>query len=255
MADRANMAKTKFLANMSHELRTPLNAIIGFSELIKNQLVGPIENPKYLEFADDILLSGRHLLNLVNDLLEMSRSEAGVHKLNLAETDLNRVVNECVQIVQSQVRDAKVELVTDYEPEPEKLSQVMIDEIKLKQVILNLLSNAVKFTPEGGRVTILTRSLTSHETYIIQVSDSGIGIEMKDVERVFEVFEQVSGDYDKDSEGAGLGLPLSKRLVELHGGTIELVSRKGTGTVVTVEMPESPKIGEPGANDNEERTA
>ena len=236
-AERANHSKTKFLANMSHELRTPLNAIIGFSDMICKEISGPVDNPKYLEFANDILVSGRHLLGLVNDLLEISRSEVGAHRLHLRQLDLPELVEECVHITAQQAKEADVTLEVDQEPDRESLARITADEIKLKQVVLNLMGNAIKFTPAGGTVRIETRRLAAQDRYRIRVTDTGIGIAPEDAGRVFEVFEQVSGDYDKDSKGAGLGLPLSKRLVELHGGTITLESEVGKGTQVIVEIP------------------
>ncbi len=232
-ADLANRAKTEFLANMSHELRTPLNSIIGFSDILANETFGPIGRPEYQEYANDINESGRHLLNLISDILDVSRIEA--NGLQLVETacDLSRLVGSCLRLVRERAGKAGIEIKKDLLADPPAL---YADERRVRQIVLNLLSNALKFTPRGGTVTVCVRR-NDDEELVISVADTGIGIATEDLEAVMSPFRQVDGSLARRYEGAGLGLPLSKRLAELHGGTVFLESEPGKGTVASAVFP------------------
>jgi PAS domain S-box-containing protein len=234
-AEIANRTKSAFLANMSHELRTPLNAIIGFSEIIGKELFGQIGSPRYREYADDIYASGTHLLNLINDILDVSKAEAG--KIDLQETviDIIDVIESSVRLVAPRARENGVEIVVA--PIDPQL-RVLADERRLKQVLLNLLSNAVKFTPMGGRIT-LEASHDPARGFVIRVADTGIGMNPADIPKALEPFGQVDSKLARKYEGTGLGLPLSKALVELHGGKLEIESAIGAGTTVTIILPTS----------------
>jgi PAS domain S-box-containing protein len=241
-AEMASRAKSGFLANMSHELRTPLNAIIGFSETMMTELMGPIGNPQYREYAEHIEFSGRHLLMLINDLLDLSKIEAG--KLELVETavDIRALLKDCQVLVGDLVQSKGLGLETDV---TDDLTSVYCDEQKLKQVIVNLLSNAVKFTPDGGAVVVAARR-EGGDILSIAVSDNGIGIAPEQMSTVMTPFGQATGthDYNREHKGTGLGLPLSKSLVELHGGEFHIESRPGEGTTVTVRLPGRARDGE-----------
>jgi signal transduction histidine kinase len=232
-AELASQAKSEFLANMSHELRTPLNAIIGFSDLLRQQTLGPVENPKYREYHAAIHSSGLHLLSLINDILDLSKAEAGKLALEEDLIDVSRTVRDILQIIDARASQGKVELrnlATD------RLPSVVADERRLRQVLLNLLSNAVKFTEPGGVVSVAARREPDGST-AISVQDTGIGIPAPDLERILRPFEQVDTGYARRYEGTGLGLPLAKKLVELHGGTLTIESRQGVGTTVTIVLP------------------
>jgi len=232
-AETANRAKSGFLANMSHELRTPLNAIIGFSETMVKQLLGPLSNARYREYAEHINLSGQHLLALINDLLDLSKIEAG--KLELVEetVDFRMLMKDCQLLVRDLAHSKDLALITDIAPE---LTAVYCDEQKLKQVIVNLLSNAIKFADPGGRVTV-TAACASPDTLHIAVSDTGIGIAPELMTKVMQPFGQADEAHNREHKGTGLGLPLSKGLVELHGGTLTLDSVQGEGTTVSIRLP------------------
>ena len=233
VAELANRTKTDFLANMSHELRTPLNAVIGFSEIIHKQMFGPIGSERYREYARDIYESGTHLLNLINDILDVSKAEAGKIELHEEIVKIDRVIDASVRLIQERARDANLELTM---PETSSLPAVRADERRLKQVLLNLLSNAVKFTPAGGRVAIAANT-TADQGFSLQVSDTGIGIAEADIAKVLSPFGQVDSKLARKYEGTGLGLSLSKALVELHGGALTIDSTVGVGTTVTVTLP------------------
>jgi signal transduction histidine kinase len=230
----AHVAKSMYLANMSHELRTPLNAIIGFSELMRCELMGPVGNPKYGEYLGDIHESASHLLDLINDVLEMSRIEAGRLVLHEAPVDITAVLVSCHRLLRERARRAGVELRVEIDAD---LPEVMCDPAKIRQIILNLATNAVKFTPRGGRV-VMTAGLAAGALELA-VADTGIGIARKDIPRVMTPFVQAANSRVLSSEGAGLGLPLAKRLTELHGGTLALASELGRGTRVAVTLPPS----------------
>jgi cell cycle sensor histidine kinase DivJ len=232
-AELANRAKSQFLANMSHELRTPLNAIIGFSEVIRDQMYGPVGSGKYLHYAADIRESGGHLLGIVNSILDMSKIEAGIFELSEGPCDIAELVEVATRMVEDGAQQSGIALEQQVEP---GLPPLMADERVCKQVLLNLLSNAVKFTATGGRVTIAADS-GPEGGLRVRVFDTGIGIPPGDLHSVFDRFSQVENSYSRKYGGTGLGLHLTKKLVELHGGTIQLESREGAGTTVTVTLP------------------
>ena len=227
----ANKHKSDFLANMSHELRTPLNAIIGFSEVLMDKMFGEV-NEKQLDYLKDIHESGRHLLSLINDILDLSKIEAGRMDLEMSSFHLPTALSNAMTLVRERAQRHGIALKLDVDP---RLGDFQADERKFKQIVVNLLSNAVKFTPDGGRVDVKARlDTTSVE---IAVKDTGIGIAPEDQAAVFEEFKQVGRDYTKKAEGTGLGLALTKRFVELHGGHIQLESALGKGSTFTVSFP------------------
>jgi signal transduction histidine kinase len=227
----ANKHKSDFLANMSHELRTPLNAIIGFSEVMLERLFGEV-NEKQEEYLNDILSSGRHLLSLINDILDLAKIEAGRMELELGAFDVPQAIDNTLMLVRERAMRRGIVLERSVEP---RLGEITGDERKVKQVLLNLLSNAVKFTPEGGRIEV--RAVVADGTVEISVSDTGVGIDPEDHEAVFEEFRQVGSDYARRHEGTGLGLALARRFVELHGGRIWVKSQKGQGSTFTFAIP------------------
>jgi PAS domain S-box-containing protein len=232
-AENANRAKSEFLANMSHELRTPLNAIIGFSEMIDQGLYGPVGSPKYVEYARDITSSGRHLLDIINDILDLSKIEAGKLQLQEQPVDVGKVVDTCVGIVKARAVRGGVEIERRM---LEPLPSLHADGRKFKQILLNLLSNAVKFCPAGGRVTI-EAGVEPGKGMVIRVSDTGVGMSADEIDIAMSWFGQVDGRLNRKYEGTGLGLPLTKALVKLHGGELELESAPGVGTTVTIRFP------------------
>jgi PAS domain S-box-containing protein len=234
-AESANRAKTEFLANMSHELRTPLNAIIGFSEIMKTQAFGPVGAPQYLEYLDDIHTSGRHLLEIINDILDMSKIEAGELKPAEADFPVSGVVRASLRLIADRAEKGEV---TVESAVPDDLPMICADERMIKQVLLNLLSNAVKFTPQGGRVTVGAR-IDENGAMALSVSDTGIGIAPEHMDVIMQPFGQADAALDRKYEGTGLGLPLVKAMTELHGGQIEIVSTVGEGTTVSVILPSS----------------
>jgi signal transduction histidine kinase len=227
----ANKHKSDFLANMSHELRTPLNAIIGFSEVLSERMFGEI-NEKQADYLKDIHESGKHLLSLINDILDLSKIEAGRMDLEISTFDLPSALSNAMTLVRERAQRHGIELALDVD---EQLGSFQADERKFKQIVLNLLSNAVKFTPDGGRVSVSAKKDTTHVE--IAVQDTGIGIAPEDQAAVFEEFKQVGRDYTKKAEGTGLGLTLTKRFVELHGGEIRLESTLGKGSTFTITLP------------------
>jgi signal transduction histidine kinase len=232
--EAANRHKSEFLANMSHELRTPLNAIIGFSEVLLERMFGDI-NPKQAEYLDDILASGRHLLSLINDILDLSKIEAGRLELDLAPFDLSLTLENALTLVRERAtrHGIALDLVVD-----DRLGPCIGDERKVKQVILNLLSNAVKFTPAGGRIGL--RAAPADGAVEVSVSDTGIGIAPEDQEAIFEEFRQVGASSSSKHEGTGLGLTLARKFVELHGGRIWVQSEAGKGSTFTFTLPVRP---------------
>jgi len=231
-AEQASRAKSSFLASISHELRTPLNAIIGFSEIIQQELLGPVGTPEYRQYADDILGSGRHLLQIINDILDLSKSETGALSIDLAPVEIGHVVDACRRMMHDQCERA--ELTVDVALAPD-LPWVDADAGRLKQILLNLISNAVKFTDAGGRIEIAAMERAGG--IAITVSDTGIGMAPEEIAVALEPFGQVDGDLNRRYEGTGLGLPLSKTLVELHGGRLAIDSTPGEGTRVTITLP------------------
>jgi signal transduction histidine kinase len=227
----ANKHKSEFLANMSHELRTPLNAIIGFSEVLLERLFGDI-NEKQDDYLKDIHSSGRHLLNLINDILDLSKVEAGRMELELSTFDVPSAISNAMTLIRERAQQHGIKLAIEVDPQ---LREIVADERKLKQILLNLLSNAVKFTPDGGRIDV--RAHLGTKDVVICVHDTGIGIAPDDQEAVFEEFRQVGPHYTSKQEGTGLGLALTRRFVELHGGVIRVESELGKGSTFTFTLP------------------
>ena len=231
-AEAANQAKSEFLANMSHELRTPLNAINGFSEIMAGEMFGPLGDPKYKGYAADILKSGQHLLSLINDILDMAKIEAGKLTLHYETVSLKEVVEDAARLMRGRVEEAGLKLLVD----APDLPHIDADHRGLKQVVLNLLSNAVKFTPEGGDI-VVALSREDDQRVRVAVTDTGIGIAAEDLSRMAKPFEQVEGQHSKTTQGTGLGLALTKSLIELHGGVLTLESEPGRGTTVSFDLP------------------
>ena len=233
-AEEANQAKSKFLANMSHELRTPLNAIIGFSEIMESGMFGPLGAEKYHEYCSDIHSSGQYLLDVINDILDMSKIEAGRIRLDFEELELDQLLNEAMRVVTARVQEKQLALTSRIAPE----LGLRADRRALKQIALNLLSNAVKFTPAGGRITV--RGRAADGCVVLGIADTGIGIAKDALARLGRPFEQVESQLTKSHQGSGLGLAISKSLVELHGGRMRIRSTLGKGTLVVVRLPLSP---------------
>jgi len=231
-AETANKAKSRFLATMSHELRTPLNAIMGFSEVMKGEILGPMSNPTYREYAGNIHASGRHLLNLINEILDLSRIEAGRYELHEEPIRLTDIAEDCYRLLKLKADAKGVAMVEEY---AHGLAQVWMDQRAVRQIVLNLLSNALKFTPKGGRITI-TVSHTQDGGQWLSVRDTGPGIPEDEIPKVLQAFGQGSLAHQTAEGGTGLGLPIVQNLIELHGGRFELHSelRKGTEAVVFV---------------------
>ena len=231
-AERAYAAKSQFLANMSHELRTPLNAIIGFSEMMQRQLLGPIGTPKYLDYITGIRESGEHLLDLISDILDMSKIEAGKYELDLEELNINKIIPLAVHMMEGRAQEGRIRITTEISKEN---MQIVADRRAIMQIILNLLSNAVKFTKPGGSVKV--ECLPREEYVCIRVTDTGIGIPANKIDVVTRPFEQAASSYTRNHEGTGLGLSITKDLVELHGGNLHIESIVGVGTTVTIRLP------------------
>lgn len=232
-AENANEAKSSFLANMSHEFRTPLNAILGFSESIKMQILGPLGNDTYGEYIDHINDSAVHLNQLVEEILDLSKIEAGKQDIDEKKIVVGELVKSCLALVNEQSRKAEIRIDGSI---GEALPLLLADERMIKQVLLNLLSNAIKFTPKGGAVQ-LRAFLSDSGEFTMVVSDNGIGISKDNHEKVFSVFGQAENIYTRSHVGSGLGLPISQRLIELHDGKLELDSASGQGTTITITFP------------------
>ena len=230
-AEAANRAKSEFLANMSHELRTPLNAVIGFSEVMQSGLFGPLGSDRYEEYARDIHQSGNYLLNVINDILDMSKIEAGRFTLDRESFDLCPMIKETVSMVSLQAKAKNITMETRIS---DSLT-VFADRRAMKQITLNLLSNAVKFTGEGGRVMVRARNMSGAVTLTIE--DNGCGIPHAALRKLGRPFEQVQNQFSKNHNGSGLGLAISRSLAELHGGALKIRSREGRGTIVSVRIP------------------
>ena len=232
-AERANQARTAFFSNMSHELRTPLNAIIGYSEMMRGGTLGPLGNPKYKEFAAQIEAGGHLLLNLINDILDYAKVEAGELVLHEEPLDLTAEFRAAAGIIEAKALTGKVALKLDV---AQDVPYLRADPIRLKQILLNLLSNAVKFTAPGGEVT-LSAAMAPEGSFVITVGDNGCGIEEEDLPKVFEAFWQADNARNRKADGTGLGLPLVKRLAEMHDGEIAITSQVGIGTQAVVTLP------------------
>ena len=243
-AEQANKSKSEFLANMSHELRTPLNSVIGFAEVMKDEVFGSI-GERYKEYAESVHTSGQHLLSLINDVLDLSKIEAGKIELVEEETDLAVVLSKCRQLLHERASQAGLHIRLEI---PAPLPFVIVDGRRIKQVILNLMSNAVKFTPPGGRIT-LRAELLEPQGLKVAVTDTGIGMTPEEVAVALEQFGQIDNDLSRQHDGTGLGLPIARSLAELHGGRLEVESKKDVGTMVTLWLPMArivPKAGAEG---------
>ena len=231
-SDLASRAKSEFLANMSHELRTPLNSIIGFSEIIKGEALGEIEQKSYVEYASDIHLSGSRLLNVINEILGISKIEAGERQLNESVVSLHSVAQTCIDLMASKIDSSRLNIdnmVSDTTP------NIIAEELAFKQIIMNLLSNAIKFTPAGGTITLATEY--DGNDLRLSVTDTGVGIEESDIAKALSPFGQIDNALSRSNAGTGLGLTLVDSLIRLHGGKLELISQKNIGTTVTLVIP------------------
>ncbi len=231
--ETANRSKSEFLANMSHELRTPLNAIIGFSEIIRSGLFGPDERVKDQEYANDIYDSGQLLLNLINDILDISKVELGTDELDEVGIKATDLVNSVVVLVRERAHKTRVKIQTGI---ADDLPMLFVDEQKLKQILINLMSNSIKFTPAGGSVDLRVWR-DAENGFLFEVTDTGIGIEARDIAKALQPFGQIDSALNRNHAGTGLGLPLAKKLTEMHGGTLELQSKPDVGTTVTIKLP------------------
>ncbi len=238
-AETANRAKSEFLANMSHELRTPLNAIIGFSEIMIRGDFGPVGSERYETYAEDIHFSGTHLLGIINNILDLTKAEAGKLTLDETEVDLVPVIGQCVRMLRENAAEHGVRIRSRV---PARLPRLNGDERLISQVVINLLSNAVKFTEAAGQVAVAV-TFTTDGSALLTVEDTGIGIAAEDLPRVVQPFTQVAGAFNRKHDGTGLGLPLVDQIMKLHGGALELESEVGHGTRATVRFPAQRLIG------------
>jgi signal transduction histidine kinase len=243
-AERASRGKSGFLATMSHELRTPLNAIIGFSEMMLREVLGSLGNEQYRAYVSDIHESGTHLLQIINDILDLSKAEAGKLELHEDVFDLHDTIRSVSQLTSARIRSGDL---SDSVTLAADLPLLRADERKTKQVLLNLVTNAIKFTPPGGRIEITGR-FDREKGVVLTVSDTGIGIAERDLDRILEPFEQVDSTFSRSHQGTGLGLPLVKVIMELHGGSLELKSEVGVGTRVSVTFPPPRAVCDPAAD-------
>lgn len=243
-AEAANVAKSKFLASMTHELRTPLNAIIGFSDMMRQEVNGPLGDPRYVAYANDIEHSGRHLLAIINDILDMSKIEAGAERLTESEVLLGVVVDTAVRLVQGEYDRYDVRLEVDSHLDH---CLVRLDQVKVSRVLINLLSNAMKFTERDGEVTLRSR-LDPTGALILTVRDNGIGMDPDEIDVALTPFGQARAIDSRDHQGTGLGLPIAKALIELHDGRFAIDSRVGEGTTVTLQLPADRVINCPHPN-------
>jgi two-component system cell cycle sensor histidine kinase PleC len=256
-AEEANLAKSRFLATMSHELRTPLNAILGFSEIMMGEVFGPLGNPHYKEYAGDIHGSGRHLLDLINEILDLSRIEAGRYTLNEEAVSLVQVVEDAHHLVKLKAKTKSITVHEQFEP---NLPKIWADERAVRQVVLNLLSNAVKFTQSGGEIRIRVGWTQSGGQYV-SVRDNGPGIPEEEIPIVLSAFGQGSIAIKTAEQGTGLGLPIVQALMAMHGGRLDLASKLREGTEATVTFPATrvmealPPIPEDGAGETRRRAS
>jgi len=241
-AELASRSKSEFLANMSHELRTPLNAIIGFSQVMAEEVMGPMGSPRYTGYARDICASAQHLLGIISDILDVSKLEAGKVELDEEEAEIPQIVRDVMQLVAERARALDIAIDTDIAP---RLPRYRVDSLKLKQVLLNLITNAIKFSHPGGHVELSAR-LAKNGLEIV-VSDHGIGMDKMEIETAVTRFGQVASTWSRRHAGTGLGLPLAIGLVELHGGRLTIESVKDAGTTVRVFLPAERALPSPAA--------
>ena len=239
-AEAANRAKSEFLANMSHELRTPLNAIIGFSELMESALFGPLGSDRYEEYASDIHNSGKYLLGVINDILDMSKIEAGQFSMEREEIDLCPLIRETVRVISLQAAEKSITVETQI---AESMT-LFADRRAIKQIVINLLSNAVKFTGQGGHISVRARNVSG--ALMLTIEDNGCGIPKDALSKLGRPFEQVQNQFSKNHTGSGLGLAISRSLAELHGGALKIRSTEGVGTIVSVRIPVAAKARQGG---------
>ncbi len=255
-AESANIAKSRFLATMSHELRTPLNAILGFSEVMKSEILGPHSNPTYKEYASDIHESGEHLLNLINEILDLSRIEAGRYELQEEAITLTDVADDCHRLLKLRAEKKGLRIIENFQ---HGLPQLWADERAIRQVCLNLLSNAIKFTPSNGTVSITVGAMENGGQFL-SVNDTGPGIPEEELPRVLQSFGQGSLAHETAEGGTGLGLPIVMGLIDMHGGTFDIRSKLRRGTLVTITLPPErvmqalPRLAEPGEMHTQQNT-
>ena len=231
-SDMANRSKTEFIANMSHELRTPLNAIIGFSEIMKNEVMGPLGADMYRDYVKDIHKSGRGLLKIINEILDISKIESGDRELNESEFSFVPLVETCIDLHKAKTQDKRITVANN----AKDLPYLIGEELAVKQIIANIYSNAVKFTPESGRITLM--SAFDHDGSLrFSISDTGVGLTKDEIQKALSPFGQIDNALDRSGSGAGLGLTLSKSMMKLHGGDLEILSEKGIGTTVSLIFP------------------
>src|SRR3989338_7559414 len=234
-SDMANRAKSEFLANMSHELRTPLNSIIGFSEIIRNQVFGPIEPQSYWEYARDIHESGKHLLSIINQILDISKIDAGERELKESRIDMKKLVQSSLDMQMQKIRDAGLIMTeSDYSNMP----TIIGEDVAIREILNNILSNSIKFTPEGGRISVLGE-MDENQNFRLSITDTGIGLDASEIKRVTSKFGVTDGRFSKSTSGIGLGLSLVQSLMRLHGGEVEIFSQKGIGTTVVLTYPKA----------------
>jgi PAS domain S-box-containing protein len=239
-AEKASSAKSDFLAKISHEIRTPLNAIIGFSEVMTQERFGPIGNERYREYLKDIHASGEHLISLLNDLLDLSKIEAGKLELTFASVNLNELTQQCVAIMQSQANRERIIIRTSLSP---KLPQIVADPRSLRQIVLNLLSNSIKFTGAAGQVIVST-ALADNGEVVLRVRDTGIGMSERDIQMALEPFRQLTTSAQWSTGGTGLGLPLTKALAEANRASFSIKSAVNSGTLIEVTFPATRVLAE-----------
>lgn len=238
-AEAASRAKSAFLANMSHELRTPLNAVLGFAQILRDEILGPVGVPAYRDYANDIYRSGKHLLDVINDILDLTKIEGGHLSLDEQVVDAANILAACERFVAESAREAEVELKVI---RPDEQVSLCVDPKRLTQILLNLLSNAVKFTPAGNSVTLSTER-AGDGGFLIEVADRGIGMTPEEIERALQPFQQIDSSLARRYEGTGLGLTLARMLAELHGGVLAVESAPNAGTTVTLRLPARRIVG------------
>jgi signal transduction histidine kinase len=234
-SELADQTKSEFLACMSHELRTPLNAIIGFADVMMNGYYGKIENNKYSQYIEDIYNSGQHLLEIINDILDLAKVESGVMALHESRIDVEKLVLKSIRLLSDRAQMSGIILDADM---PDRMPVIQGDPLRIKQVLINLLSNAIKYTPEGGHICVkVDYDLRRPMPLTIHVMDTGVGMTPDQIPLALSKFGQVDGDYTKKNQGTGLGLPLSLELMRLHQGTLEIISEYGQGTTASIAFP------------------